>query len=42
MPEYERQLVISASKVAGITSINEIVIDDMDELQMKPIVGGSK
>lgn len=37
MPEYERRLVVSAAKVAGIESINEIYIDDMDELQMRPI-----
>lgn len=37
MPEYERRLVISAAKVAGIESINEMYIDDMDELQMRPI-----
>ena len=38
MPEYERRLVISAAKVAGIASINEMVINDMDELQMRPLV----
>lgn len=37
MPEYERRLVISAAKVAGIASINEMVINDMDELQMRPV-----
>lgn len=37
MPEYERRLVVSAAKVAGIESINEMYIDDMDELQMRPI-----
>lgn len=37
MPEYERRLVISAAKVAGIDSINEMYIDDMDELQMRPV-----
>lgn len=36
-PEYERRLVISAAKVAGIESINEMYIDDMDELQMRPV-----
>lgn len=35
MPEYERRLVISAAKVAGITS-NEIIIDD-DNLTMRPV-----
>lgn len=34
MTEYERRLVISAAKVAGIASINEIIIDDSDELTM--------
>ena len=38
MPEYERRLVISAATVAGIESINEMYIDDMDELQMRPIL----
>ena len=38
MPEYERRLVISAAKVAGIESINEMYIDDMDELRMRPVV----
>lgn len=37
MPEYERRLVVSAAKVAGIKSINEMIIDDKNELQMKPI-----
>lgn len=37
MPEYERRLVVSAAKVAGIKSINEMIIDDRNELQMKPI-----
>ena len=37
MPEYERRLVISAAKVAGITSINEIIIGDNDNLTMRPI-----
>jgi hypothetical protein len=37
MPEYERRLVISAAKVAGIASINEIIINDSDELTMRPI-----
>lgn len=37
MPEYERKLVISAAKVAGIASINEIIIDDSDNLTMRPI-----
>lgn len=37
MPEYERRLVISAAKVAGITAINEIIIDDRNELTMRPI-----
>lgn len=37
MPEYERRLVVSAAKVAGIESINEMYIDDMDELQMRQI-----
>lgn len=37
MPEYEKRLVVSAAKVAGIDSINEMYIDDMDELQMRPV-----
>ena len=37
MPEYERRLVISAAKVADIESINEMYIDDMDELQIRPV-----
>lgn len=37
MPEYERRLVVSAAKVAGIESINEMYIDEMDELQTRPI-----
>lgn len=37
MPKYERRLVISAAKVAGIKSINEMYINDMDELQMRPV-----
>ena len=37
MPEYERRLVISAAKVAGVASINEIIINDSDELTMRPI-----
>ena len=37
MPEYERRLVISAAKVAGIASINEIIIGDNDNLTMRPI-----
>ena len=37
MPEYERRFVISAAKVAGIASINEIIIGDNDNLTMRPI-----
>ena len=37
LTEYERKLVISAAKVAGITSINEIIIGDNDNLTMRPI-----
>ena len=32
MPEYERRLVISAAKVAGIQEIHEMYINDSDEL----------
>ena len=38
MPDSERRLVISAAKVAGIESINEMYIDDMDELKMRPVL----
>ena len=37
MPEYERRLVISAAKVAGIQEIHEMYINDSDELDSRPI-----
>ena len=32
MPEYERLMVVSAAKVAGISTIEELYIDDSDQL----------
>lgn len=32
MPEYERLLVVSAAKIAGINKIEELYIDDSDQL----------
>lgn len=32
MPEYERMLVISAAKVAGIKNIEDLYIDEFDQL----------
>lgn len=37
MPEYERRLVLSAAKVAGIASIREMYIDENEDLAMRPI-----
>ena len=37
MPEYERLLVISAAKVAGIDSIEELYIDDYDHLSTREL-----
>ena len=35
MPEYERLLVISAAKIAGISNIEELYINDSDQLQTR-------
>ena len=35
MPEYERLLVISAAKIAGISNIEELYIDEFDQLSSK-------
>lgn len=35
MPEYERRLVVSAAKVAGIEEIEELYINDKDKLDTK-------
>lgn len=32
MPEYERMLVISAAKIAGISTVEELYINDLDQL----------
>ena len=37
MPEYERRLVISAAKIAGVQEIHEMYINNYDELDSKPI-----
>lgn len=37
MPEYERRLVISAAKVAGIQEIHEMYINDSDELDSRSL-----
>lgn len=37
MPEYERTLVISAAKCAGISTIEELYINDLDLLDSKAI-----
>ena len=37
MPEYERMLVISAAKVAGIKNIEELYIDESDQLSSKAL-----
>ena len=37
MPEYEKRLVISAAKVAGINNIEELYINDSDLLDTKAI-----
>ena len=37
MPEYERTLVISAAKCAGISTIEELYINDLDLLDSKVI-----
>ena len=36
MPEYQRRLVRSAAKVAGISDIREMYIDDSDRLNSRP------
>ena len=36
MPEYERLLVASAAKIAGINKIEELYIDDSDQLATRP------
>ena len=36
MPEYERLLVVSAAKIAGINIIEELYIDDSDQLATRP------
>ena len=38
MPEYERRLVISAAKVAGIEKIEELYINDLDQLATREIM----
>lgn len=38
MPEYERLLVISAAKVAGVNSIEELYIDDFDNLSTRELI----
>ena len=38
MPEYERLLVISAAKVAGISNIEELFINENDQLDSRSIV----
>ena len=37
MPEYERMLVISAAKLAGISNIEELYIDDSDRLSSRAL-----
>ncbi len=37
MPEYEKMLVISAAKVAGISHIEELYINDSDLLDTRAI-----
>lgn len=37
MPEYERRLVVSAAKVAGISTVYEMYIDGQNCLGMRPI-----
>ena len=37
MPKYERQLVASAARVAGIINIEELYIDNTDCLSSKPL-----
>ena len=36
MPEYERLLVVSAAKIAGISNIEELYINDSDQLAARP------
>ena len=36
MPEYERLLVVSATKIAGISNIEELYINDSDQLATRP------
>ena len=38
MPEYERLLVISAAKVAGISNIEELFINEDDQLDSRSII----
>lgn len=38
MPEYERLLVISAAKVAGIDNIEELYIDELDRLASRKLL----
>ena len=35
MPDYERMLVLSAAKVAGISIVEELYINDSDQLVSK-------
>lgn len=37
MPEYEKLMVISAAKVAGISNIEELYINDSDQLDTRAI-----
>ncbi|MDE6992868.1 MAG: hypothetical protein K2P41_00355 [Lachnospiraceae bacterium] len=37
MPEYERKLVISAAKIAGIQEIHKMYINDSDELDSRSL-----
>ena len=37
MPEYERRLVISAAKIAGIQEIHKMYINDSDELDSRSL-----
>lgn len=39
MPEFERMLVISAARVAGIVNIEELYINDLDQLASRRILG---
>ncbi len=38
MPEYERMMVVAASKIAGINHIEELYIDDSDKLSSRELL----